>query len=389
MKEVRLGIIGVNGRGRLWQYWHHPDEGVTVAAGADTSQDSIDKFLARCNPDAFVTKDYRELLTRDDLDGIVVATPDYLHGEMVVAALDAGKFVYCEKPLAVTVEECHAIRDASERHPGKLMIGFNMRYMPFVRKMKELVDAGEIGEIKAVWVRHFVGMGSIYYFHDWHADKKNVGSLLLQKGSHDIDVIHFITGHHSVKASAFGGLEMFGGDKDNKLACPDCELKDTCIESQMPAMNVDAKPERKYCVYRKEVNVPDNYTCMFQLDNGVPVSYNECHFTPDYHRNYTFIGTKGRIENSEIESTVKLWKRGHGRNDQPVAVYDMLNGLTRDQLEIGHGGADPQICAEFVRLIRGEISEPSVPPEAGWNAALAGLAAQYSLEHGGMVGDVK
>ena len=154
-------------------------------------------------------------------------------------------------------------------------------------------------------------------------------------------------------------------------------------------MDVESKPERKYCVFRKEVNVPDNYTCIFQLDNGVTVSYNECHFTPDYHRNYTFIGTEGRIENSEIESTVKLWKRGQGRHDQPVAVYDMLNGLTRDQLEIGHGGADPQIYAEFIRLIRGEIDEPSVPPEAGWNAVLAGLAAQYSLEHGGMVVDVK
>ena len=389
MKQIKLGIIGVNGRGCLWQYWHKPEKGVTVAAGADISRDSIDKFLSRCNPNAFVTKDYRDLLIRDDLDGIVVAAPDYLHGEMVVAALESGKFVYCEKPLAVTVEECHAIRKASERHPGKLMIGFNMRYMPFVRKMKELVDAGEIGEIKAVWVRHFVGMGSIYYFHDWHANKKNVGSLLLQKGSHDIDVIHFITGHRIVKAAAFGGLEMFGGDRDNKLACPDCELKDTCIESQMPAMNYDEKPERKYCAYRREINVPDNYACLFQLDNGVPVTYNECHFTPDYHRNYTFIGTEGRIENSEIESTVKLWKRGHGRNDQPTAVFDMLNGLTRDQLEIGHGGADPQICAEFIRLIRGEIAEPSVPPEAGWNAALAGLGAQYSLEHGGMVVEIK
>lgn len=388
MKQVNLGLIGLNGRGQLWQYWSQI-EGVKIVAGADISQFAIDKFLAKCAPDAFVTKDYRELLVRDDIDGIVVATPDYCHAEHVIAALDAGKFVYCEKPLAVTVKECDDILAASKRHPGKLMIGFNMRYMPFVRKMKELVDNGEIGEIKAVWVRHFVGMGSIYYFHDWHAKKRNVGSLLLQKGSHDIDVIHYITGHHTVKASAFGGLEMFGGDKENTLACPDCELKDTCIESQMPAMNYDGKPERKYCAYRKEIDVPDNYTCMFLLDNGVPVSYNECHFTPDYHRNYTFIGTKGRIENSEIESTVKLWKRGHGRHDEPVEVFDMLNALTREQLEIGHGGADPKICNDFIRLIRGEITEPPVPVEAGRYAAVAGLAAQYSLEHGGIAVDVK
>ena len=387
MKQVNLGIIGLNGRGRLWDFWRKMD-GVNVIGGADISRDSIDKFLERCNPEAFVTEDYHELLTREDIDGIVVATPDHLHADMVVDALDAGKFVYCEKPLATTVGDCRRMKEASDRNPGKLMVGFNMRYMPFVLKMKELVDAGEIGEIKAVWVRHFVGMGSIYYFHDWHADKRNTGSLLLQKGSHDIDVIHFITGHRSVKAAAFGGLEMFGGDKDNTLACPDCELKDTCIESQMPALNLDAKPGRKYCAYRKEINVPDNYTCIFQLDNGITVSYNECHFTPDYHRNFTFIGTKGRIENSEIESTVKLWKRKHGRNDQPDMVFDMLNGLTREQLEIGHGGADPLICEEFIRLIRGEITSPSVPVDAGYYAAMAGLAAQKSLENGGKVVDI-
>ena len=388
MKEVNLGIIGLNGRGRICDYWRELP-GVNIAAGADISQDSIDKFLAAVNPNAFITKDYHDLLKMDSLDGIAVTTPDYLHAEMVIAALDAGKFVYCEKPLAVTVEQCDAILAASKRHPGKLMVGFNMRYMPFVRKMKQLVDDGEIGEIKAVWVRHFVGMGSIYYYHDWHGIKRNVGSLLLQKGSHDIDVIHYITGHHTVKAAAFGGLELFGGDRDNRLSCPECDKRDSCIESQMSALNLDRKPERKYCAYRREIDVPDNYTCLFLLDNGITVSYNECHFTPDYHRNYTFIGTKGRIENSEIESTVKLWRRKTGRSDQPDAVFDMLNSLTREQLEIGHGGADPKICADFIRLIRGEITEPPVPVEAGRYAALAGLAAQYSLEHGGQVVDVR
>ena len=388
MKEVNLGLIGLNGRGSLWQYWKEIP-GVNIRAGADISQDSIDKFLRKCNPDAVIFRDYHDMLAMKKLDGIAVTTPDYLHAEMVIAALDAGKYVYCEKPLAVTVDECNAMLEASRRHPGKLMVGFNMRYMPFVRKMKQLVDAGEIGEIKAVWVRHFVGMGSIYYFHDWHAKKRNVGSLLLQKGSHDIDVIHYITGHHTVKASAFGGLEMFGGDKDNKLSCPECDKRDSCIESQMPALNLEEKPERKYCAYRREIDVPDNYTCLFLLDNGITVSYNECHFTPDYHRNYTFIGTKGRIENSEIESTVKLWRRRTGRSDQPDEVFDMLNSLTREQLEIGHGGADPKICEDFIRIIRGEITEPPVPVEAGRYAALAGLAAQYSLEHGGQVVDVE
>lgn len=56
--------------------------------------------------------------------------------------------------------------------------------------MKELIDAGAIGEVKTIWCRHFVGNGGDYYFKDWHAERKNTTSLLLQKGAHDIDVIH-------------------------------------------------------------------------------------------------------------------------------------------------------------------------------------------------------
>ena len=383
MKNVNIGIIGVNGRGRLWRFWHNPAQGVTVSAGADKDLAELEKFKERCNKDAFTTLDYKEMIKRPDLDGIVVATPDFLHAQMVIESLEAGKFVYCEKPLATTVEDADRMISCSNAHPGKLMVGFNMRYMPFVKLMKEIVDSGEIGEIKAVWVRHFVGMGSIYYYHDWHADKRNTGSLLLQKGSHDIDVIHFVTGHNTVKAAAFGGLDFFGGKNANTLECTQCDKKDSCIDSQVPVLDMDGKPARRFCAFRKEVDVPDNYTCLFELDNGIRVSYNECHFTPDYHRNYTFIGTKGRLENSEIDGTVKVWYRKNGRNDQPDRVID-LKIIEQKETEVGHGGADPLICAEFVRMIRGEITAP-VPPEAGRNAVIAGLAAQYSLEHGGIV----
>ena len=86
--------------------------------------------------------------------------------------------------------------------------------------------------------------------------------------------------------------------------------------------------------------MPDNYTCLFELDNGIRVSYNECHFAPDYRRNFTFIGTGGRLENSEIDGTIKVWLRKNGRNDQPDRVID-LKLMAQNEAELGHGGADP------------------------------------------------
>jgi predicted dehydrogenase len=381
-KMIKLGIIGVNGRGRLWRYWHKPESNVLVTAGADIREESLRLFKERCNPQAFTTTDYRKMLAETDIDAVVVTSPDRFHAEHVIAALRSGKHVYCEKPMAISLEDCDRILAAEADSPGKLMIGFNMRYMPFVRKMKEIVDSGRIGTIKAVWVRHFVGMGGIYYYHGWAGKRENATSLLLQKGSHDLDVVHYVTGQYSRKVAAFGGRDFFGGTEDNSLECMNCERKKTCTDSIIDHIDLERKPDRRFCAFRQELDIPDNYTCIFQLDGGIKLSYNECHFTPDYHRNYTFIGTHGRIENNEIENAIYIWERKRGRNDKPDEIIKVNQNISREELELGHGGADPKICDDFIRMIR-DGQEPPVPAIAGRMAVAAGVCAQASLDSGG------
>ena len=108
-------------------------------------------------------------------------------------ALEAGKHVFCEKPLAITVEGRNRVLKAWRKSGKHLMVGFNMRYMHIFRRMKEIVDSGAIGEIKAVWMRHFVGHSGEFYFHGWEALRKSITSLLSQKAPHDFDVIHRIS----------------------------------------------------------------------------------------------------------------------------------------------------------------------------------------------------
>ena len=128
---------------------------------ADVSEDKLRKFHEKVNQDAFITTDYRELLKQDDIDAVAILSPDYLHEEHAIAALEAGKHVYCEKPLAITVEGCDRIIETAKRVGKHLMVGFNMRYMNMYQTMKGIVDSGILGDLKAVWVRHFVGYGGI------------------------------------------------------------------------------------------------------------------------------------------------------------------------------------------------------------------------------------
>ena len=126
------------------------------------------------------------------------------------------------------------------------------------------------------------------------------------------------------------------------------------------------------------VDVEDVSMMMMQLENGVYASYQQCHFTPDYWRNYTVIGTEGRIENFGDESgaEVKLWNRRH----QGAAPADET--FVVPEAEGGHGGADGLLITEFVRFVRdGGTTETS--PVAARNAVAAGVVATASLRGDG------
>lgn len=371
MEQVRLGIIGARGRGIIAKYWHNPEGRSVVIGAADVDPKKLEEFKEDVNPDAFVTTDYRELIAREDIDAIAVMSPDYCHEEHAIAALKAGKHVFCEKPLAITVDGCDNILRAWKESGKHLMVGFNMRYMNMYRTMKEIVDSGVIGEIKAVWVRHFVGLGGYYYYHDWHANSKNTTGLLLQKGSHDLDVIHWITGRYATKVSAFGSLDFYGGDKPNDLTCPTCSERETCTE---------ASPGRLIqCAFREEVNVEDNNMVIMELEGGIKASYLQCHFTPDYQRNYVFIGTEGRMENSEPENKVYVkTRRSNNARELSDRVYHIK------EAKGSHGGADPNICKDFIDMIL-DGKQPVATPIAGRMSVAVGCAATESIRAGGKV----
>ncbi len=375
MEQIRIGIVGATGRGRMARYWHNENQRRSrVVAAMDICQEFLDEFKANVNPDAYVTQDLDDLLAREDIDAIAIFSPDFCHEEQVIAAFNAGKHVFCEKPLAITTEGCDGMLRAWKESGKHFMVGHNMRYMPFVRTMKEIIDSGVIGEIKTVWCRHFINYGARWYFHDWHANTKNVNSLLLQKGSHDIDVIHWLAGGYSELVTGLGGLDYYGGDKDNDLRCPECDQRRECVEVQL-----DIEPARRHmCVFRKEVNVEDNNMILMNLSNGVRAAYLQCHFAPDAGRNYTFIGTEGRLENINQSTQIRvLTRRSNTWREYTDRTYD-LKSVTGS-----HGGADPLIAEDFLDLIITGKSDIASPFAARMSVA-AGCAGAQSIREGGV-----
>ncbi len=374
MDELRIGVIGAGGRGGLAVHAHKPEEGVRVVAGADVSPAALDRFRERFGPDAFITDDYREVLARPDVGAVFVTTPDYLHEEHAVAALQAGKAVYLEKPMAITVDGCDRILRTARETGCKLYLGHNMRHMSFVLKMKELVDDGAIGEVKAGWCRHFVAYGCDAYFKDWHAESSKSTSLLLQKGTHDIDVLHWLCGGYTRRVNAMGGLTLYDRITDRH---PPEERGDA-------SWHLDNWPPLSQKGLNPVIDVEDLSMMQMRLDNGVFCSYQQCHYTPDGWRNYTIIGTEGRIENfgdGPGHGVVRLWNRRCGYNPYGDEQFFIPRATG------SHGGADPAIVAEFIRYAR-RGGKVSTSPVAARNSVAAGCRAAESLRAGGTPLDV-
>jgi predicted dehydrogenase len=140
--------------------------------------------------------DYRRLLERDDIDLVDVATPGNTHHEIAIAALEAGKHVLCEKPLANTLEEAREMLDAARAAGTINMVCFNYRRAPAVQLAKKLVEEGRLGEIRhwrAVYLQDFIldpDFPLIWRFQREVAGSGALGDL----GAHLVDLAHFLVG---------------------------------------------------------------------------------------------------------------------------------------------------------------------------------------------------
>ena len=368
MTDLRFGVVGLGARSRLARH------AAGVVAICDPAAASRESGMAMF-PGATAYRDHRELLGLG-LDGVFLMTPDYLHEEQAIDFLEAGVAVFAEKPLAISTEGCDRILAAAYRTGARLYVGHNMRHMPLVRTMRELIERGEIGEVKAIWCRHFVGNGGDYYFKDWHADRTRTTGLLLQKGAHDIDVMHWLAGGYTVRAQAMGGLVLYGdiADRQDRSGQRLGEFFDA--ERNWPPLSQTG--------LAPVLDVEDLSQANLALDNGVFLSYQQCHFTPDYWRNYTVIGTAGRLENfgDTHGGVVKVWNT---RSVGYRADADLEVPIAPAEGE--HGGADPSIVAEFVRFV-GAGGPTLTSPVAARAAVAAGVAATDSLRSGGSAVDV-
>ncbi|MCI0465025.1 MAG: Gfo/Idh/MocA family oxidoreductase [Gemmataceae bacterium] len=232
-ERINIGLIGTGGRCRHLMQALARVPNVRMTALCDVYEPNLDLARKLADKDAFTTRDYRQLLARKDIQGVLIATPDHWHVPMTVAACSAGKDVYVEKPLTHNLDEGRSVIEAQNKHRRIVQVGTQQRSMPQFQRGREIVRARRLGQVHKIhltWNRNtdrvrrgpqgvdpkrldwqaFLGNApkqpfDEYRFRHWRWFWDFGNGILADLMVHWIDVVHwYFDLDHPVRATTIG-----------------------------------------------------------------------------------------------------------------------------------------------------------------------------------------
>ncbi|WP_432508739.1 Gfo/Idh/MocA family protein [Kineococcus auxinigenes] len=439
----RYAVVGTGGRSQMYLdalTGTHADVGQVVAL-VDTNEVRMsyyDEHLAgrgvtvpprHCAPEVFA-----DLLASGDVDAVVVTSPDVTHAAYVVAALDAGVDVVCEKPLTIDAEGLRDIVAAAQRSTARLVVTFNYRYSPRNSLVRRLIQDGEIGQVTSVhfeWCLDTVHGAD--YFRRWHRDKRNSGGLLVHKSTHHFDLVNWWLADVPETVFALGGLRFYGrenaerrglGDRPglgrDGVGTGDPFVLDLAADERMRRLFLEGERvdgyHRDRDVFSDGITAEDNLTLAVGYARGTSMAYTLTAHAPWEGYRVAFNGTRGRLELEVVErshvSAEAVTSGGPLGKDRPVvdpsaqpdeatlAAQSLRPWGSRLLLQRhweapvqvpipegagAHGGGDAMLLDD---VLRGPGEDP-LRRQAGYldgvRSVLVGVAGNLSLETGDAV----
>ena len=375
--KLGIGLIGAMGRGAYIGQLFNESGKAEVLAVADLNPDSFEVGRERygtCGAEPDLYTDVDEMLRRDDLDWVVVGTPDRTHFALAQKVILAGRNVFVEKPLTQTTDEADKLCELVGAHGVKLVVGCELRYSPMVVTFRQALREGRIGRpIIGTFVDH-VARGYSYYLRD-HRKKEWGAGLLLQKGIHALDMMNDLIDSDPVRVYGLGGLDYFGGRAEAaERYCRSCPDIDECVYSfetiGSPTWKKGGPREKgehafDHCVFMPDTDAEDNLSLLVDYSNGFRLSYTAVFFASRDSKEVCFWGPKGSLEgvmagaDSSVTFTPHIGAmRRAEREELPV-----------DDSSGSHGGGD----ARFIEgILAAEESGERIRPDV-WDGR-AGVA---------------
>jgi predicted dehydrogenase len=430
-RKARMALIGTGGRSEMYVraiFGKHADTAELVAFSdvnpgrVEFYQNLIQELGAPGPVATFEPADLTAFIQANNIDRIIVTTPDYTHADYIVEGLRAGADVVVEKPLTIDAESCRRIVQAVHETGRNVVVTFNYRYSPRNSALKEIIQSGVIGKVTSVdfsWVLDTVHGAD--YFRRWHREKKNSGGLLIHKASHHFDLVNWWIDDVPERIFASGGLKFYG-DKNAaerglgprpERGTPDADAPaqgndpfalDLREDERLKALYLDNEHydgyRRDQDVFTSGITIEDNLALVVEYQGGPRLSYSLNAHSPWEGYRVAVNGTEGRAELEVVERAAVLHSTDQKtvvdpsatpveeedavrRNGERLVVqrhweaaYEVpiING------EGGHGGGDELLLSD---LFNGPGDDPLGRPSGyldGLRSVSVGIAGNRSLE---------
>jgi len=212
---MRFGLIGLGGIGQVRKAAIEQSTECSLTAAFDINKD----MAAQLASDVHFFDSAEELLTSNVCDAVIISTPTNFHAEQSIAAMQAGKHVLVEKPMASSLEECKRMLDVSKQTGKVLTVGFNHRYFAAIKEMREAIQSQAIGKLS--YIRAYTGHTGLSEFKSpWMYDKDIMGGgTLMDNGIHTLDLTqHLMGGVKSVSGITLTDIWKLDRSEDNGFA---------------------------------------------------------------------------------------------------------------------------------------------------------------------------
>jgi predicted dehydrogenase len=410
-KKITFVVVGGGHRGSGYAGYtlRHPEEGQAVAV-CEPRDDRREAFAKTYGvPKNRCFRDWRELAEIPKVaDAAMICTVEDLHRDIAVALADKGYHILLEKPMAPTAQACCDIVAAARRNGVVLAVCHVLRYVDYIRRMKDMLDSGLIGRIRHIAATELVGPW--HFTHSFvrgnFRNEAQSSPFLLAKCCHDMDLLAWFVPSRCAKVSSFGRLSHFKrecqpvGAADRCTKCPP-HIESACPYSALKIylrdrierlklwpvsmLTTDATPagvaraleEGPYgrCVYACDNDVADHQVVNLEFEDGTTAGFITTAFAVG-SRDYFIMGERGSLR----------------LNDDGMFHYDFLSGK-KVQLPLhvgdastslsGHGGGDDGLVRDFLAAVRsGDKAAVTTGPEASLASHLIVFAAEKARKSG-------
>ncbi|MFP6807751.1 MAG: Gfo/Idh/MocA family oxidoreductase [Pseudomonadales bacterium] len=369
MSAIGIGIVGSGEMGRnVARPVIATDDAISISAVFDPDPESI--IAARKDfGDQFVAvSSLQELLDNDKVDWVMIASWNKYHAEQTIAAFAAGKHVFCQKPLALSLDECLDMRKAWLASGKQFVIGFNLRYSPHYRKIKELLSNKAIGDIVSFEFNETLDFNhGGFIMGDWRRLRENAGSHLLEKCCHDVDLANWMIESRASRVASFGGLNFFLPENAEAL-----ERVGMAANGRQGYMTW--RSGKSINPFTSDKNITDNQVTIIEYENGVRATLHMNSNTAIPERRMYICGTSGTLRADLISGVIELQQIGF----EQVRIDHSMKGAGM------HGGGDEFLAAELVAtMVNGE--QASATLDDGLAAAVTCFAIDDAMDTGSVV----